>query len=697
METGLERHEPLYLKYRPQLLDALVGQPAVSVTLANAISHNRISHAYLFTGPRGTGKTSSARILAKSLNCQGGPTTSPCLTCAACQEIAQGTSPAVFEIDAASNNSVDDARLLIERAPLVAVGGRFKIYIIDECHMLSKEAFNALLKTIEEPPPQVIFVLATTEEHKVPPTIVSRCQKLMFRLLSQNDLLAHLRQIAARERIEIEEPALELIARRSGGGLRDALGLLDQASLLSVPGKPVAVGELIDLLGSVNDDALLEMSQHILDSNGQAVLTLVHRMLMEGREPAVLVLELARHFLNLTKASYIVSTGTKQPEALAALVVGSEKYLIGLITQAPGLDPVELSQMVEQLDRLEQTLRRTTQPAMHLEIGLLALCHRQDMLLIRQLAKRIEELESIVSNRGLAPIGDEPAAGRAAAGTFPAPAPTLEAIQAADSRIAVSALTGPTGGGLPAEAESSERLAGDDLSPASPEPFSQAAVPEPVSAVPDPEAAVSISQITLATEEPPQPPGDDDADLDSFWSELLGELQRTHIPTYSMVQSHSFPLRLNENELAIGVRNEQWQQSVEKRLDRIKAACQVILGRSPAIRVKIVSQPPVRSQGRPRAKHQSGHDRAPASAETETASGDPEASPASVASPAAVISHSGLEMTGHEAGGAEPRVVTGKAAATAVAVGSLAQEAAGGTLVREAYKLFEGPGSRLIG
>jgi DNA polymerase III subunit gamma/tau len=172
--TGLSTYKPLYLKYRPQALGQLVGQTSAVRTLTNAIENNRLSHAYLFTGPRGTGKTSTARILAKSLNCENGPTAAPCQTCTQCLEIKEGVSPAVFELDAASNNSVDDARTLIERAPLVAVGGRFKLYIIDECHMLTKEAFNALLKTLEEPPSNVVFVLATTEEHKVPQTIVSR-------------------------------------------------------------------------------------------------------------------------------------------------------------------------------------------------------------------------------------------------------------------------------------------------------------------------------------------------------------------------------------------------------------------------------------------------------------------------------------------------------------------------------------------
>ncbi len=174
------------------------------------------------------------------------------MTCTSCVEVKQVNSPAVIEIDAASHNSVDDARLLIERAPLVTVGGsNYKIYIIDECHMLTKEAFNALLKTIEEPPPNVIFILATTEEHKVPPTIISRCQRLMFKLINHDELARYLRQVATKEDINIDTPAIDLIARRSGGGLRDALGLLDQASLLATSEKQVQLYDLLLLLGSV--------------------------------------------------------------------------------------------------------------------------------------------------------------------------------------------------------------------------------------------------------------------------------------------------------------------------------------------------------------------------------------------------------------------------------------------------------------
>jgi DNA polymerase III subunit gamma/tau len=397
----LEKYTPLYLKYRPQSLAELVGQHSVAQTLINAIEHDRICHAYLFTGPRGTGKTSSARILAKSLNCEKGPTVTPCQTCSQCIEIKDGNSPAVFELDAASNNSVDDARALIERAPLVAQGGRHKLYIIDECHMLTKEAFNALLKTIEEPPPGVIFVLATTEEHKVPPTIVSRCQRLMFKLVNQDELKVHLRNVAEKESINIDEDALELVARRSGGGLRDALGLLDQAGLLSTSEKPVGVSDLLSLLGAVQEDVLLQISAGIRDKDGSAVLSSIHSLLVDGREPAVLIQEMAKHFLNLARSCYNLSAKKSQGNHSAHPILGSPSYLAGLTEQAESYDPTEIAQIVELLDKLEQNVRRSSQPAMNLEMGLLSICHRHEIRMLHELEDRLAKLEGAMTDNGI--------------------------------------------------------------------------------------------------------------------------------------------------------------------------------------------------------------------------------------------------------------------------------------------------------
>src|SRR5918998_1605608 len=246
----------LYRKYRPQTFDDILGQGHVSETLARAIVEDRVAHAYLFTGPRGTGKTSTARILAKALNCERGPTPNPCGKCEPCVAIAGGSSLDVIEMDAASHSKVDETREVLAGVPLATAGGRRKVYVIDEVHMLSTPSFNALLKTLEEPPAHVLFVLATTEAHKVLPTIVSRTQRFDFRRLPADLLQEHLARIAGLEGIEIGPEALSVIARHADGSARDALSLLDQLSSL---GGRVVEEDVSQLLGGRREDALLEL------------------------------------------------------------------------------------------------------------------------------------------------------------------------------------------------------------------------------------------------------------------------------------------------------------------------------------------------------------------------------------------------------------------------------------------------------
>ncbi len=688
MESGLKGHEPLYLKYRPQQLADLVGQPAVVRTLTNAIAHDRLSHAYLFTGPRGTGKTSTARILAKSLNCEKGPTATPCLKCTQCHEIRLGTSPAVFEIDAASNNSVDDARVLIERAPLVAVGGRFKLYIIDECHMLTKEAFNALLKTIEEPPPQVVFVLATTEEHKVPPTIVSRCQRLMFRLVSQEDLSKHLRDIAAKEKIEIEEEPIKVIARRSGGGLRDALGLLDQSSLLAAPGKPVNLNDLLLLMGALQEDVLLEISDWILQRQGERVLSGVSRLLMEGREPSQLAMELARHFLNLMKASYVLEPPAGADDMVGQLIIGSPDYIAGLREQAGSFDRSELSQMVEQLNRLEQTCRRTTQPALHLEIGLLSLCHRHDMVIVRQIDERLGELEDAVRSGTV--HHRPPAVQRSPArqGTVPQKEPARAEAKTVVPSISEEAQVGPAGiagvaqfvqqtwataadalAGNAGQGESAKQI-GPDLAA---EQAGEQTVEEPDEPAKAPPAVADGSverarPLPAATDEASATPTSAEDELEAFWLQLLDEV--ASMPSIlGILSNYPFPLSLDQKEFTIGVNNDMWRNNVEKRMEPIKTACERILGRQIAVKVKVVSGVPSRLTARDRGG-------APSVRGAEEGAGAEESEEPEPATRAATT-----------------------AQRTAPEASDLQASRGGGNnsnLVREADQLFQGPGSRRI-
>ncbi len=683
VDTAFKRHEPLYLKYRPQSLGQLVGQEAVTRTLTNAIAHDRLSHAYLFTGPRGTGKTSSARILAKSLNCKtaGRPTAEPCQTCSCCVEITQGNSPAVFEIDAASNNSVDDARTLIERAPLKAVGGEFKVYIIDECHMLTKEAFNALLKTIEQPPPGVVFILATTEEHKVLPTIVSRCQKLMFKLISQDAMIAHLRYVADAEEISIENDALRLIARRSGGGLRDALSNLDQASLLASKEHPVDVPDLLRLLGALHEDVLLNLSKQISQRDGQEVINSVGQLLGEGREPAVVLQELSRHFLNLMKASYLQGSKQANSEALSNFVLGSDNYITGLLSQAELFERAELSQIIEQLDRLEQTCKRTSQPAMHLEIGLLSICHRHDIYLLKDLLKRVEALEQGVSQpvdysrssarpaqasppqQTQAPVAQSqqrftPA--QPAASTAPAPARTLDAPVTASTAVVEPQSANAS---APPPSQRQEDLSISMVQAADEGPgFSDASSPDD-----GPKESSAPPQQGAA--------GDLNSDIDYIWTQMLDELQRRHLPTFSLASTHGFPLAISNADFTIGVMKENLQKMLESKVDHLRAAAQQVTGQNLQIKIRVSSDPgPSEKRSAPAAARPQP-DRDP------NASSGSGRGPAS--RPAAEPTSSG--STGSESGEPASRSSTGGSS-----------DEIDSTMMKEAYKLFEGPGSRRI-
>ena len=298
----MKQYVPLYLKYRPQKLSELIGQEVVTKTLSNAITYNKIVHAYLFCGPRGTGKTSTARILAKSLNCEKGITRDPCDTCLSCRSIIQGNSLDVIEIDAASHRKVEDAEDLINRVALGTYGSRFKIYIIDEVHMLTDHAFNALLKTLEEPPKNVIFILATTEEHKVIPTIVSRCQRLDFKPVFKKELEERIKYIAKEEKIVIDETAIKFISKRSSGCLRDAISLLDQISVLQDEDKSIDPKEVFTLFGTVDRTSLFNLLQAVLLFDRQNAVNLAEDFVKSGMDLGELFKSLIELLIDLTKA-----------------------------------------------------------------------------------------------------------------------------------------------------------------------------------------------------------------------------------------------------------------------------------------------------------------------------------------------------------------------------------------------------------
>ena len=360
-------YQPLHHKYRPQRLDQLVGQEAIAATLAHALRASRIAPAYLFSGPRGTGKTSSARILARSLNCiaSDGPTPDPCGVCELCTSIAAGNALDVIEIDAASNTGVDNIRELIERSRFAPVQARWKVYVVDECHMLSTAAFNALLKTLEEPPPRVVFVLATTDPQRVLPTILSRCQRFDFRRIPLQALEGHLGWIAEQEQIGITPEALHVVAQRAQGGLRDAESLLDQLSLLPPPIEATAVWEL---LGAVPEQELLELAKALAGGEALALLETCRGLLEHGREPSALLQGLASLLRDLVLAGVA-------PDRLELTSV-SPQLRDQLPALARRIGKARLLEWQAQLRGSEQQLRHSVNPRLWLEVLLLGLLHQ---------------------------------------------------------------------------------------------------------------------------------------------------------------------------------------------------------------------------------------------------------------------------------------------------------------------------------
>ena len=347
-------------KYRPGTFDDVIGQPHVVQTLVNSITTKRIAQAYLFSGTRGVGKTTVARILAKALNCERGSTGTPCGTCSNCLEIAQGTSVDVMEIDGASNTSVDDVREIRENVKFAAFRGKYRVYIIDEVHMLSNSAFNALLKTLEEPPPHVVFIFATTEIHKIPATILSRCQHYNFRRIARTEIVERLRHVAEQDQIVIEERSLMALARASEGSMRDGLSLLDQA--VAFGGKTIVHTDLEALLGAVPQELVRAVIQAITAQESAAALRVLAQLLDQGHDLRAYCAEVVEYLRNMLVVSVVPS-----PQEWQGLIEASAEDLTQMAVDARSFSPELLQELLAIFTQAEDSLRLSAHPRFVLE------------------------------------------------------------------------------------------------------------------------------------------------------------------------------------------------------------------------------------------------------------------------------------------------------------------------------------------
>ena len=368
-------------KWRPQGFDDLVGQEPIIRILQNSIAQKKIAHAYIFSGPRGVGKTSTARILAKALNCENGPTPLPCGACASCTAVKEGTSIDVLEIDGASNNSVDDIRDLREGVKYTPLGGRYKIYIIDEAHMLSTSAFNALLKTLEEPPPHAIFVLATTAPRKIPATIFSRCQHLPFRRISAQKIKERVRHIASSEDIKISDSAIEMVARAADGSMRDSLTILDQVTAFS---SEIDADGVKDLLGIADIGVLAEISAAVIDGDREKIISVISELVDKGTDLKSFAKDLVEFFRNLLIAKFV-----KKPEEILELSEDEIKIVSRIL---PKISPDLLTLMLSEMAKAELDVRSSFSPRLSLEMSLIKISFLSTLKPVQEAIENIDAL-----------------------------------------------------------------------------------------------------------------------------------------------------------------------------------------------------------------------------------------------------------------------------------------------------------------
>lgn len=383
----------LYRKFRPATFEGVKGQDHIVTTLKNQIRAGRVGHAYLFTGTRGTGKTSIAKIFARAVNCENPVDGSPCEECAACRAIAEGRSMNVIEIDAASNNGVDNIREIVDEVSYSPAEGKYKVYIIDEVHMLSIGAFNALLKTLEEPPGYVIFILATTEVHKIPITILSRCQRYDFKRITIDTIAARLRELADREGIEAEEKALRYIAKAADGAMRDGLSLLDQCIAFHI-GETLTFDKALDVLGAVDTGVFSKLIRYVMEHDAAGCIRLLEEIVMQGRELTQFVLDFTWYLRNLMLLKASASDGSaSEMQAMEDIMEVSSDNLARLREEAEMIETDSLLRYIRVMSELSGQLRYAGSKRILIEIALIKLCKPAMEIDVDSVLERVRAVE----------------------------------------------------------------------------------------------------------------------------------------------------------------------------------------------------------------------------------------------------------------------------------------------------------------
>ena len=568
----------LYREYRPQTFSELVGQDHVARTLRNAVETDQVAHAYIFAGPRGTGKTSTARILAKALNCVGAddagdrPTATPCGVCRHCVAIADGTSLDVIEMDAASNRSIDDVRDLRDKIAFAPVDGRFKVYIVDEVHMLTREAFNALLKTLEEPPDNVVFVLATTEAHKIPETIVSRCQRFDFHRPQVADIVRLLAGIVERENarpdderggppIAIQDEALHIIARHSQGGFRDAIGTLDK--LVTYSEGTITSADVLEALGVTSSDLLFEITDIVTERRTAEALQFVQRLANEGTDYSQFIRDLLRHLRQLFLLQHLEDAASDEAtlRTLGQTVELDGELFREQLQRAGQVSPREVVFFIESLGQAQREIRDGLDPRLQVELALVKVTRPELDHSEAALEERLRRLEGAAAG-----AGHPPAAPR------PEPVKTAPAPPAAAPKPGSAAATEPAAQPeRPAAPAAAAAAASEPAAAAQPAPAAQPAS-QPASPDPAPAQELTLERVKRA------------------WELVLQRVQAVRVPLYGFLRDGR-PSALEGDALTVALPSEFALRNADQgdNADVLAAAIEGVLGRRVTARFELAS------------------------------------------------------------------------------------------------------------